>query len=701
MISQIQLKYFRQHQDYYINFANGITVICGANESGKSTLFEAITFALFGVRACRNNDLTSWGAENNSHQVILHFSVENIDYTLKRSARSAEITWKNGRVTGQTDVSRFCENLWQLKPNTSNKLMFIGQNAIRGILEEGGVKTAQMIEQLADFEQIEQWIHTLQTEFITGNIEPYQQTLSYLTQQLNEYQAELATLPDPVQQTIQLKQQLSLQQDEYQTQQQHLNQQLILLKQEFEQAQAIDQQQQELQRQLNQAEANLTANKHLLDTPLLTIQIQSVQQAEQYFHDLQTQNQIWQDYCIAKDYQLPSNRLPLTADELQQHIQQLQKNIQELHTQNATLTGEIKILQNHLHTDLYCPQCNRPWDNIEQMQQANQATEQQIAQLQNQQIHYQQYLQQQQQNLAQLLELSHYPVPFIPHDSYWHVINDGKYPPCLQWTTTIPTEVTPVMLQQAQQKWHHMQQEWQHFQEQKSHLQTAQHRQQILLTEIADCQAQLKKLPEIKSLYDIRLSINNLEHQIQSLSQQLQQVQHSLTHLDQLTQPWFTQHQKLTHKINQLQNHIQTTQHDIHNINTNNQLLKALRSIKPQIANQIWQTVCSTISHYFSLMRQQTSVISKNDNGFIIDGKDVYSLSGSTLDILGLAIRVALTKTFLPHCRFLLLDEPFAACDAQRQAHALGFISSLGFDQIIIATHDNLTETVADYVIEL
>ena len=701
MIRQIQLKHFRQHQHYAIDFTHGTTVIYGANESGKSTLFEAITFALFGVRACRNNDLSSWGVESNSHQVMLHFTVENIDYTLKRSARSAEITWATGRVTGQTDVSRFCENLWQLKPNTGSKLMFIGQNSIRGILEEGGVKTAQMIEQLADFDQIEHWIHTLQTEFTTGSVEPYQQNLSYLNQQLNELQTELAALPDPEQQAAQLRQQLHAQQNEYQTQQQHYQQQLAQLTQEWQHAQTLNQQQQHLQRQLDQVEAHLAATERLLDAPLLSVDPQSVQQAEQQLHDLQAQYQLWQDYCLAKDYQTHPHRLALTADELQQQIEQRQHHIQHLQTQHASLTGEIKSLQNHLHTDLYCSQCHRAWDNIEQMQQANQITQQQITQLQNQQAHYQQQLQQQQQELTQRLELFHYPVPVLPPHSHWQIINDAHYPPCLQWTTTIPTEITPTMLQQAQQKWQHAQREWQRAQDQQAHFQAAQQRHQTLLNEVAHYRAQLNQLPPIAAAADIRLAINNLEHQAQAITQQLQQVQHSLAHFDDLTQPWFTQHQKITHKINQLQQHIQTTQHDIHHINLNNQLLKALRSIKPKIANQIWQTVCSTISHYFSLMRQQTSVVSKGENGFMVDGKDVYSLSGSTLDILGLAIRVALTKTFLPHCHFLLLDEPFAACDAQRQAQALGFIHTLGFDQIIIVTHDNLTEAVADHVIEL
>ena len=132
-----------------------------------------------------------------------------------------------------------------------------------------------------------------------------------------------------------------------------------------------------------------------------------------------------------------------------------------------------------------------------------------------------------------------------------------------------------------------------------------------------------------------------------------------------------------------------------------NALLKALRTVKPQLANQVWQTVCSTVSHYFSLMRNQPSVVSKEAAGFAVDGHDTESLSGSTLDILGLAIRIALTKTFMPTCRFLLLDEPFAASDAERTAQALGFISSVGFDQVVIITHEDATEAVADNLITI
>jgi DNA repair protein SbcC/Rad50 len=50
-IVSIQLKNIKSHRDTELTFAPGINVLCGANGSGKSTIFEAIGYALFGVSA--------------------------------------------------------------------------------------------------------------------------------------------------------------------------------------------------------------------------------------------------------------------------------------------------------------------------------------------------------------------------------------------------------------------------------------------------------------------------------------------------------------------------------------------------------------------------------------------------------------------------------------------------------------------------
>ena len=129
----------------------------------------------------------------------------------------------------------------------------------------------------------------------------------------------------------------------------------------------------------------------------------------------------------------------------------------------------------------------------------------------------------------------------------------------------------------------------------------------------------------------------------------------------------------------------------------NNLLLKSLRAAKPLVADKIWRAVCDTVSVYFSQMRGVESVVSKdNKEGFIVNGEAISSLSGSTLSILGLALRVALVKTFLPSCDILLLDEPFDGADSSRRDNMLGFIVQSGFMQMIIITHENSTESCSD-----
>lgn len=88
-------------------------------------------------------------------------------------------------------------------------------------------------------------------------------------------------------------------------------------------------------------------------------------------------------------------------------------------------------------------------------------------------------------------------------------------------------------------------------------------------------------------------------------------------------------------------------------------------------------------------------MVTKTADGFLVNGSPSKSLSGSTLDILSIAVRVALTKVFLPNMDMLILDEPAHGADRDRTASILGFLSSIGYRQVIIATHDEISEAVA------
>jgi DNA repair exonuclease SbcCD ATPase subunit len=132
-----------------------------------------------------------------------------------------------------------------------------------------------------------------------------------------------------------------------------------------------------------------------------------------------------------------------------------------------------------------------------------------------------------------------------------------------------------------------------------------------------------------------------------------------------------------------------------------NRLLEKLQGARPQIADRLWKVVLTSVSTYFSTIRGKASIVTREDNGFRVDGQPVEGLSGSTLDALGLAIRVALVKTFLPNCGFMVLDEPAAACDDGRETNMLGLVASIGFDQIVLVTHSDLSDAFAQQVIQL
>ena len=100
-------------------------------------------------------------------------------------------------------------------------------------------------------------------------------------------------------------------------------------------------------------------------------------------------------------------------------------------------------------------------------------------------------------------------------------------------------------------------------------------------------------------------------------------------------------------------------------------------------------------------MRGEPSAVTRVEGAFLVDGRPVEGLSGSTLDVLGLAIRVALLKTFLPRCSFLVLDEPAAACDEEREAALIGTIATAQFGQVILVTHSGIADAYSNQLVTL
>ena len=55
MITSVELGNFLSHTETSLEFGNGVTVFVGHNGAGKSSIVDAITFALFGQHTRKSN----------------------------------------------------------------------------------------------------------------------------------------------------------------------------------------------------------------------------------------------------------------------------------------------------------------------------------------------------------------------------------------------------------------------------------------------------------------------------------------------------------------------------------------------------------------------------------------------------------------------------------------------------------------------
>ena len=88
MIKDIKLHNFISHSDTTLTFNRGITIFVGHNGSGKSSIIDAITFALFGEHTRKSNkNLVRRGCQSSS--VSLNFSIGSREYVAYRQLGSS------------------------------------------------------------------------------------------------------------------------------------------------------------------------------------------------------------------------------------------------------------------------------------------------------------------------------------------------------------------------------------------------------------------------------------------------------------------------------------------------------------------------------------------------------------------------------------------------------------------------------------
>ncbi len=101
VLSRLKLKNFKSFKDKEFNFAPGLTGLLGRNGSGKSTVFEAIIFALYGECNTKKELLKNSSAlDKEALEAELCFEIDSKEYVVKRQLRGKNLIAKSSLIDG-------------------------------------------------------------------------------------------------------------------------------------------------------------------------------------------------------------------------------------------------------------------------------------------------------------------------------------------------------------------------------------------------------------------------------------------------------------------------------------------------------------------------------------------------------------------------------------------------------------------------
>jgi exonuclease SbcC len=95
ILTSLDMQNYKKYKAYRLEFKEGLTGIIGRNGVGKSTIFDAITFALYGdVRGEKETIRHAKAGEKEIVSVTLEFEIEGKEYRVKREMRGKTLVAK-------------------------------------------------------------------------------------------------------------------------------------------------------------------------------------------------------------------------------------------------------------------------------------------------------------------------------------------------------------------------------------------------------------------------------------------------------------------------------------------------------------------------------------------------------------------------------------------------------------------------------
>jgi exonuclease SbcC len=159
-LNSVSLTNFRQHADTRIDFDSGLTGVIGPNGSGKTTILEAIAWAIYGTSAARGTRESirhNRAGARATVRVELDFDLGGHRYRVVRGLTSAELYLDGGSAPIASSISGVSELLTRRLGMTREEFFntyFTGQKELSVMSAMGPSERAQFLSHVLGYERL-------------------------------------------------------------------------------------------------------------------------------------------------------------------------------------------------------------------------------------------------------------------------------------------------------------------------------------------------------------------------------------------------------------------------------------------------------------------------------------------------------------------------------------------------------------------
>ncbi|MCC6281397.1 MAG: AAA family ATPase, partial [Saprospiraceae bacterium] len=163
ILNSLHLANYKQYAALSLDFREGLVGIIGKNGAGKSTIFEAILYCLFG-RDESNKALvrTAFADPKANVELVLDFSIGEILYRVKREFRGKALAvgaelFKNDQLIakGVSAVNEELVKVLHMERDAFKRSVFSGQKELSELSDSSGELRKRMVRRMLGLDTLD------------------------------------------------------------------------------------------------------------------------------------------------------------------------------------------------------------------------------------------------------------------------------------------------------------------------------------------------------------------------------------------------------------------------------------------------------------------------------------------------------------------------------------------------------------------